>query len=137
MRLATEDDMRAYRWLCVIGFLGLIPVAAPVHAQIPDELLRRLLPPPREEEPRERREEQFRDRREEEFREHREEEFRERREEQREQQAELGERLTAFHVACERGDRRACVRFGILIGENRERVVEWRRERPDFFWWDR
>jgi hypothetical protein len=121
--------MRAYRWLCLVGVLGLIPVAMPARAQVPEELLRRLLPPPpREDEFRERREEEFREReRREESREH----------EQRERQEELGERMHAFQEGCERGDRRACVRFGILIGENRERMVEWRRERPEFFWWDR
>jgi hypothetical protein len=123
--------MRACRWLCLIGILGLIPVATPVRAQIPEELLRRIFPaPPREDGYREHREEERREER-------REEELRERREEQREQQEEFGERLSAFNLACERGDRRACVRFGILIGENRERSIEWRRERPDFFWWER
>jgi hypothetical protein len=122
--------MRAYRWLCLVGVLGLIPVAMPARAQTPEEMLRRFLPPPP-------REDEFRERREEEFRERREREFREQRGEQRERQEELGERMHAFQEACERGDRRACVRFGILIGENRERMVEWRRERPEFFWWDR
>ena len=27
--------------------------------------------------------------------------------------------------------------FGIIIGENRERRAQWRRESPDFFWWER
>ena len=27
----------------------------------------------------------------------------------------------------------ACVRFGILIGQHRERVAQWRRSHPDFF----
>jgi hypothetical protein len=121
--------MRAYRWLCLVGVLGLIPVAMPARAQTPEEMLRRFLPPPREDE--------FRERRELELRERREQEFREQRGEQRERQEELGERMHAFQEGCERGDRRACVRFGILIGENRERMVEWRRERPEFFWWDR
>jgi hypothetical protein len=121
--------MRAYRWLCLVGVLGLIPVAMPARAQSPEELLRRFLPPPREDESRERRGEESRERREQ--------EFKEQRGEQRERQEELGERMHQFQEGCERGDRRACVRFGVLIGENRERMVEWRRERPEFFWWDR
>jgi hypothetical protein len=28
------------------------------------------------------------------------------------------------------GDRKACIRFGVMIGENRERRVEWRRLHP-------
>ena len=45
--------------------------------------------------------------------------------------------IIGFHVLCDKGDRRACVRFGILIGENRERHAEWRRLHPEWFWWDR
>jgi len=39
--------------------------------------------------------------------------------------------------AGEDGDRRACVRLGILIGENRERRAAWRREHPDAFFYER
>jgi hypothetical protein len=42
-----------------------------------------------------------------------------------------------LRMDCERGDRRACIRFGIIIGENRERRAQWQRESPDLFWWDR
>jgi hypothetical protein len=42
-----------------------------------------------------------------------------------------------LHYDCDRGDRRACVRFGIMIGENHERHEEWRRTHPDWFWWER
>jgi hypothetical protein len=38
---------------------------------------------------------------------------------------------------CEAGDTRACVQFGIIIGENRERRAQWRQEAPDLFWWER
>jgi hypothetical protein len=37
---------------------------------------------------------------------------------------------------CEDGDTRACVQFGIIIGENRERRAQWRRDAPDLFWWE-
>lgn len=50
---------------------------------------------------------------------------------------ELGDRLMEFRVACEDGDRRACVRLGILIGENRERRAAWRREHPEAFFYER
>jgi len=45
--------------------------------------------------------------------------------------------LVGFHQLCDRGDRKACVRFGIMIGENRERHAEWRRAHPEFWWWER
>ena len=35
--------------------------------------------------------------------------------------------------ACDQGSRRACIRFGILIGKHQERVATWRRTHPDFF----
>lgn len=46
-------------------------------------------------------------------------------------------RMFELRERCEDGDRRACVRFGIVIGENRERNAQWRRESPEFYWWDR
>jgi len=45
--------------------------------------------------------------------------------------------LVGFQQLCEKGDRRACVRFGILIGENRQRHADWRRAHADWFWWER
>jgi hypothetical protein len=41
-----------------------------------------------------------------------------------------GERL---HQLCEKGDHRACVRFGMLLNENRPRHVEWRKSHPEFW----
>ena len=35
--------------------------------------------------------------------------------------------------ACDRGNRSACIRFGIMIGKHQERVAAWRRIHPDFF----
>jgi hypothetical protein len=34
---------------------------------------------------------------------------------------------------CEGGDRRACVRFGMLLNENRSRHEEWRKSHPEFW----
>jgi hypothetical protein len=45
--------------------------------------------------------------------------------------------LHAYHVACDHGDRKACVRFGIMLGENKERHEEWRRTHPEYFWFER
>lgn len=50
---------------------------------------------------------------------------------------ELRERMFELRTACQDGDRRACVRLGIIIGENRERRAGWRRDHPDLFFWDR
>jgi hypothetical protein len=50
---------------------------------------------------------------------------------------ELRERMFLAREACEDGDRRACVRLGIIIGENRERRAEWRREHPEVFFYER
>src|SRR5512144_1874849 len=50
---------------------------------------------------------------------------------------ELRERMFSLRAACEEGDRRACVKLGIIIGENRERRAAWRRENPDLFFYER
>src|SRR6516164_776469 len=41
-----------------------------------------------------------------------------------------GQRL---HRLCDEGDKRACVRFGMMFNENRARHDEWRRSHPEFF----
>ena len=41
-----------------------------------------------------------------------------------------GQRL---HRLCDDGDKRACVRFGMMFNENRARHDEWRRSHPEFF----
>jgi hypothetical protein len=50
---------------------------------------------------------------------------------------ELRERMLLLRESCEDGDRRACVRLGIIIGENRERRAAWRRENPEVFFFER
>ena len=50
---------------------------------------------------------------------------------------ELGDRMLQLREGCEDGDRRACVRLGIIIGENRERRAAWRREHPEVFFYER
>jgi hypothetical protein len=41
-----------------------------------------------------------------------------------------------LHEACDHGDRKACVRFGMILGEHHELHEEWRRTHPEFFWWE-
>jgi hypothetical protein len=49
----------------------------------------------------------------------------------------LRDRLLELRVLCNAGDRGACVRLGIIIGENRGRQEAWRREYPDVFFSER
>ena len=50
---------------------------------------------------------------------------------------ELRDRMLELREGCDEGDRRACVRLGIIIGENRERRAAWRREHPEVFFYER
>lgn len=45
-------------------------------------------------------------------------------------------RLSELRDACRSGERNACVRFGIIIGEHRERVADWRRDHPELFFYE-
>jgi hypothetical protein len=61
--------------------------------------------------------------------------FQERRE-QRERGGEVRE-MSSLHRACNAGDRRACIQFGMIIGENQENRALWRLEHPKLFGWER
>jgi len=50
---------------------------------------------------------------------------------------ELRDRMFQLREGCEDGDRGACVRLGIIIGENRERRGAWRRDHPELFFYER
>ena len=50
---------------------------------------------------------------------------------------ELSDRMLRLRERCDEGDRRACVRMGIIIGENRERRAAWRHDHPDVFFYER
>jgi hypothetical protein len=45
--------------------------------------------------------------------------------------------MIGYHELCNKGDRRACIRFGILIGQNQQRHADWRRAHADWWWWER
>jgi hypothetical protein len=45
--------------------------------------------------------------------------------------------IIGFHQLCDKGDRKACVRFGILIGRNEQRNADWRRAHADWYWFER
>ena len=44
--------------------------------------------------------------------------------------------MVGYHQLCEKGDRKACIRFGILIGRNEQRHTDWRRAHADWWWWE-
>jgi hypothetical protein len=44
--------------------------------------------------------------------------------------------LVGLHQLCDRGDRKACVRFGMLLGEAKERHADWRKLHADWWWWE-
>lgn len=46
-------------------------------------------------------------------------------------------RLFELRDACRAGDRNACVRFGVIIGQHQERIAEWRRDHPELFFYER
>jgi hypothetical protein len=51
-------------------------------------------------------------------------------------QSDVQAELLGFHQLCDRGDRKACVRFGMILGRQQERHAEWRRLHPEWFWWE-
>ena len=46
-------------------------------------------------------------------------------------------RLSGLKAQCDDGDTRACIRFGIIIGQHKEREAQWRRQQPDMFEYER
>ena len=45
--------------------------------------------------------------------------------------------MIGFHQMCDKGDRKACVRFGIMIGQNQQRHADWRKQHAEWFWYER
>ena len=43
--------------------------------------------------------------------------------------------LQRLHALCEQNYKPACIRFGYILGANRGRQAEWRREHPNWWWW--
>jgi hypothetical protein len=54
----------------------------------------------------------------------------------RDRDGDRGDELARLHRRCTDGDRRACVYFGFIIGEARDRRDQWRTSNPDWFWWE-
>jgi hypothetical protein len=62
--------------------------------------------------------------------------FHERHEEFKEDRDGVRDVMFRLHRACEAGDQRACIQFGMVVGENREHREGWRREHPELFGWE-
>ena len=45
--------------------------------------------------------------------------------------------MIGFHQLCDRGDKAACVRFGMMLQQNQDHHAEWRRSHPEFFFFER
>lgn len=45
--------------------------------------------------------------------------------------------ILGMHQLCDRGDRKACVRFGMMLEHDRDMHGMWRRTHPEFFFWER
>ena len=52
-------------------------------------------------------------------------------------QGDVEAEMLGFRQLCDKGDRKACVRFGILIGKNEQRHADWRKSHAEWFWWER
>jgi hypothetical protein len=50
---------------------------------------------------------------------------------------EWGPEMQRLHALCDQGDRHACIRFGMLLGEHHERWGEWRHSHPEWWGWER
>jgi len=44
--------------------------------------------------------------------------------------------IVGYHQLCDKGDRKACVRFGMMIEHRRDMHAQWRRTHPEFFWFE-
>ena len=44
--------------------------------------------------------------------------------------------LIGFRDFCEKGDKKACVKFGMMLQQNADRHAEWRRNHPDWFFFE-
>ncbi len=45
--------------------------------------------------------------------------------------------MIGMHQLCDHGDRRACIRFGMMLQQNRDRMESWRRSHAEWFWFER
>jgi hypothetical protein len=53
------------------------------------------------------------------------------------QQGQRRAEMQRLHNLCDQGYKPACIRFGIMICQNQVRLAQWRREHPNWWWWER
>jgi len=41
--------------------------------------------------------------------------------------------MIGMHQLCDHGDKKACVKFGMMIQQNHDRMDAWRHNHPDWF----
>jgi hypothetical protein len=44
--------------------------------------------------------------------------------------------MLGFHQLCQQGDKKACIRFGMMLQQNKDHMDAWRHRHPDWFWWE-
>ena len=44
--------------------------------------------------------------------------------------------MIGFRDFCEHGDKKACVKFGMMLQQNADRHAEWRHSHPDWFFFE-
>ena len=44
--------------------------------------------------------------------------------------------MIGFRDFCEHGDKKACVKFGMMLQQNIDRQGEWRHSHPDWFFFE-
>jgi hypothetical protein len=52
-------------------------------------------------------------------------------------QSDFQAQLIGYHTLCDHGDRKACIRFGMLIEHHKDMQAEWRHSHPEWFWWEK
>jgi|GEM_PF-3445724 len=44
--------------------------------------------------------------------------------------------MIGMHQLCNHGDRKACVKFGMMIQQNHDHMDAWRHSHPEWFWYE-
>jgi hypothetical protein len=44
--------------------------------------------------------------------------------------------MIGMHQLCDHGDRKACIKFGMLIQQNHARMEAWHHSHPEWFWFE-
>ncbi len=44
--------------------------------------------------------------------------------------------MIGMHQLCDHGDRKACIKFGMMIQQNHYHMEAWRHSHPEWFWYE-